>query len=406
MIDKVVVFLGPTLKQCEVLAILPRAIILPPAKRADFLKLLYLKPSVIILVDGCFDQQPSVMHKEILLAMEHGITVFGVSSMGALRAVELQGFGMFGYGKVFQLYQSGEIEDDDEVAVGHLCADKKFLPITDAMINIRFTLCGLLDKGLLGKGEQQLILDKVKELHFKERSFALGLKKCCSITEERKKEISKLYLANFVDQKKLDVLDLLQAIREKSISVELNCRISTERTLYLSKMLRDTIAGFSTSLDNLKSDEGIRNLFVKEKEPNLEKKLQMFPVDLLAIDSDFLPDENLEKAIGFFLKLDLFSKGSIDRLLIIYSAYSKVEVKPKIELKNLLFGRFVKKIFLLNHSDEVAWVLEYFEKNSQLLGLIKELYFILVFIVNSFNTHYLSVPSSVLTFSEMMVVSE
>src|SRR5688572_32760283 len=48
-----------------------------------------------------------------------GVRVFGAASMGALRAAELQPFGMIGVGQVFQAYRRGHLTDDDEVAVAH-----------------------------------------------------------------------------------------------------------------------------------------------------------------------------------------------------------------------------------------------------------------------------------------------
>jgi len=58
-----------------------------------------------------------VAHKEILDVLKKGVTVVGGSSMGALRAAELDAFGMVGAGRIYECYRSGRIEADDEVAV-------------------------------------------------------------------------------------------------------------------------------------------------------------------------------------------------------------------------------------------------------------------------------------------------
>ena len=68
------------------------------------------------IIDGYFENIPSVWHKEILWAMSQGIHVFGSASMGALRAAELAPFGMEGVGAIFEAYRDGWLEDDDEVA--------------------------------------------------------------------------------------------------------------------------------------------------------------------------------------------------------------------------------------------------------------------------------------------------
>ena len=54
----------------------------------------------------------------------------GAGSIGALRAAELEAFGMVGEGRIFEAYRSGVLEpydtpfeDDDEVAVVHAPAE-------------------------------------------------------------------------------------------------------------------------------------------------------------------------------------------------------------------------------------------------------------------------------------------
>src|SRR5262245_29796856 len=112
------VFLGPTLPVREARAVLD-ATYLPPILQGDLLRLLPRAPQVIVIIDGGFELTPAVWHKEIMLALESGVHVFGASSMGALRAAELDQFGMVGVGAIYQMFRTGEIEDDDEVAVMH-----------------------------------------------------------------------------------------------------------------------------------------------------------------------------------------------------------------------------------------------------------------------------------------------
>ena len=92
------------------------------------------------LIAGAFGQSLSVWHKEILFALEQGIVVLGAASMGALRAAELDRFGVQGVGEVYRLFSSGALEDDDEVAVMHQPREQGYSPLTCAMVNIRATL--------------------------------------------------------------------------------------------------------------------------------------------------------------------------------------------------------------------------------------------------------------------------
>ncbi|MCK5364697.1 MAG: hypothetical protein KAR22_17095, partial [Gammaproteobacteria bacterium] len=119
------VFVGPTLSVEDASAVLD-AVYLPPVQQGDIYRVAtLLNPSAIGIIDGYFQQVPSVWHKEILWAMARGVHVFGSASMGALRAAELEPFGMQGVGRIFEAYRSGvfapyfgeAFEDDDEVAV-------------------------------------------------------------------------------------------------------------------------------------------------------------------------------------------------------------------------------------------------------------------------------------------------
>ena len=90
---------------------------------------------VIGLIDGYFEWTLSVWHKEILWALTRGVHVFGAASVGALRAVELERYGMRGVGEIFRAYRDGELEDDDEVAVVHI-PGQTFACSSEAMVNI------------------------------------------------------------------------------------------------------------------------------------------------------------------------------------------------------------------------------------------------------------------------------
>jgi hypothetical protein len=91
-------------------------------------------------VDGVFGTAPSVWHKEILDALDHGIAVFGAASLGALRAAELHGFGMEGVGTVFAAYRDGRQTRDDAVLVAHAPAELGFRPLSIALVDAEATL--------------------------------------------------------------------------------------------------------------------------------------------------------------------------------------------------------------------------------------------------------------------------
>ena len=55
--------------------------------------------------------------KYFKLVINKNFKVYGASSIGALRAVELEKFGMKGIGKIFELFKKNLINSDDEIAV-------------------------------------------------------------------------------------------------------------------------------------------------------------------------------------------------------------------------------------------------------------------------------------------------
>lgn len=112
----VVVFIGPSLDQASAKSILPDAVFLPPVKRGDA-SAAAEKADIMVIIDGVFFQDEAVGHREILGVIRSGVKVFGSSSMGALRASELDTLGMTGIGKIYQQYRSGEIIADDEVGL-------------------------------------------------------------------------------------------------------------------------------------------------------------------------------------------------------------------------------------------------------------------------------------------------
>src|SRR5580700_2858864 len=128
----VIIFTGPTLSEnaarCEL-----DATYLPPAAQGDVYRAAVGRPVAIGIIDGVFDQVPSVWHKEVLWAMSQGIHVFGSASMGALRAAELHSFGMRGVGRIFEAFVDGALEDDDEVAVVHGPEEVGYLSLSEPM---------------------------------------------------------------------------------------------------------------------------------------------------------------------------------------------------------------------------------------------------------------------------------
>src|SRR5262245_37000236 len=113
---RAIIFLGPSLKVADARALL-EADYRPPAKHSDILQAARARPPLIGLIDGEFlaNLPPSPM--EVLEALRSGVPILGSSSLGALRAVELEPFGMIGIGAIFEMFRRRELVADDEVAL-------------------------------------------------------------------------------------------------------------------------------------------------------------------------------------------------------------------------------------------------------------------------------------------------
>ena len=165
------VYLGPTLPAAEARARLPGAEILPPVAVGELLDVLARRRGIrrIAIVDGYFERMAAVWHKEILLALERGIAVWGASSMGALRAAELAPFGMIGVGAIYRQFARGALVADDEVAVAHLPAEHGYRAISDALVNLRD---GIARAPMLTATTRARLVELARARFYRERSWA------------------------------------------------------------------------------------------------------------------------------------------------------------------------------------------------------------------------------------------
>ena len=203
----IVVFAGPTIPAREIRARLDCAV-LPPAAVGDVLRATRGGARLVLLIDGVFERQLPVWHKEILWALSRGVHVWGAGSMGALRAAELHAFGMRGVGRIFEGYRDGAIEADDAVAVLHGPAEVGFAPVTEALVNIRATLDAAVAQGVLGADESAEACAAATRLNYRDRTWdrlAAGL--------GAKGEGLRAWLpAGRVDRKRLDALEALDQV--------------------------------------------------------------------------------------------------------------------------------------------------------------------------------------------------
>jgi hypothetical protein len=167
-----IVFIGPTLAAAEVAARLPTVELAPPAAMGDVL-ITARRRGVrrIAIVDGYFERMAAIWHKEILLALERGVAVFGAASMGALRAAELDRFGMVGVGAVYRGFARGTLTCDDEVAVAHLPPAFGYRAASDALVNLRDGLARARAARVLSAATATALVRLAQARFYRDRSW-------------------------------------------------------------------------------------------------------------------------------------------------------------------------------------------------------------------------------------------
>jgi hypothetical protein len=215
----VVVFLGPSLERKTADALM-EARYLPPARRGDVTAAAGSGARIITLIDGVFFQENAVGHREILDALSQGIRVIGSSSMGALRAAELDTLGMEGVGKVYALYRDGVLVSDDEVAL--VFDPETGAPLSEPLVNIRCTLQRAEEEGVIGPEAASAILEIATSLYFPDRSWEQILDAALAcLPPETIQNLSSFIGTSAVDQKREDALAALRRTRELAIELGL-----------------------------------------------------------------------------------------------------------------------------------------------------------------------------------------
>jgi len=185
----------------------------PPVQRHDVERLVAAHPpGVLILVDGYFQQCLSVGHAEIRAAISAGWSVWGLSSLGAIRAYEMRDLGVKGYGRVYQrFYQHGDFRDD-EVALIHE-PDPPYRSFSEPLVHIRFFLRQLVSLELLTPILEERILASLMSMWFGYRTLGWLRSSLLELAPQNAAAIEGL-LANF-QPFRVKYHDLCDFIRER-----------------------------------------------------------------------------------------------------------------------------------------------------------------------------------------------
>ncbi len=212
--QEIVVFLGPSIDRESARAILDVEY-RPPAARGDIELAARHGAEIICLIDGVFFQECAVSHREILFALRSGVTVVGSSSMGALRAAELDTFGMLGVGEIYRAFRDGRLVADDEVAL--VFDPDTWVPLSEPMVNIRATLSRAEKEGIIDEKCAEMIIKAGRSLYFPDRTYDSVADAAIPFVGRDAAELFRSFaVEHAVDQKRIDAISVLEYVRNIS----------------------------------------------------------------------------------------------------------------------------------------------------------------------------------------------
>jgi TfuA protein len=162
---KTIIFFGPSITKSEV-DDLVEAAHAPPIKRGDLDRV--DDYDVVVILDGEFGQNLSVSPKEIMAILNRGKVVIGASSMGALRASELDRCGMMGVGWLYDHFRHGAVRRDDDVALVWSPID--FRPMTVPMVDVEYWMELVSTAGMIDGKDKARLLRIARGIFFADRA--------------------------------------------------------------------------------------------------------------------------------------------------------------------------------------------------------------------------------------------
>ena len=227
-------FCGPSLPDAHQQLADGQIRVMPPVAAGDLLRVPLDPGDVVGIVDGYFHQTRAVRHKEILSVLSEGVRVFGAASIGALRAAELDRFGMVGVGRIYRHYRDGRLEADDEVALVHAEADSAYRHASVPLVNIRATLADAERRGLLDAGTRDGIIRMLAGLPYPRRSYraTAAAAAAVGVGAAQVQELERFCREHPADVKRADALRLATILRDPPAQAN-GPRHRLNRTAYL-----------------------------------------------------------------------------------------------------------------------------------------------------------------------------
>lgn len=171
--DRAVIFVGPGLTPQEFREVSQSGVdVRPPIKRGDLLDAMDAGYRTLAIIDGEFYQSLAVSPKEILVALRRGCRVIGGSSMGALRAAEMDVYGMRGVGQIYKWYRQGLVTRDDDVAIMFGQIDDDTYRVTSLpMVNVLWAVHVFKRLDAMSAEARRRMTSAARRIHWAERQW-------------------------------------------------------------------------------------------------------------------------------------------------------------------------------------------------------------------------------------------
>ncbi len=196
---KPIVFLGLSLAAAEAKQILD-ADYRGPVVQGDLDAI--TSPALVVIIDGILDCDQRLPRAEVARALDRGLVIHGVSSLGAVLAVELEHKGLKGSGRIYEVLR--DLDADLPNLIAALYTADQLKPLTTPLINA-VVYCS--EQGT-GAGSLDAVVHELSRIPLDARSWE-------RIGDAAARAGMKLPAeACLMDVKREDAINLLQALNE------------------------------------------------------------------------------------------------------------------------------------------------------------------------------------------------
>jgi YcaO-like protein with predicted kinase domain len=214
------VYAGLSADREEVLSVLPEARFEGPVQRGDLAAALRRGAQRILILDGRFHQSLAVSPSEIMDALRRGVRVYGASSMGALRAAELEPYGMVGSGSIFRYIRERSPFRDDFIAQLFSATRKEVQERSITFVELHLNLRALSERGLLRDSDRRTLEALYRDLDYADRDLdALRARLDGHPRARAMSEAAELALEGMERPKRADAREALEGLRRDATEV-------------------------------------------------------------------------------------------------------------------------------------------------------------------------------------------